>query len=123
MILFGMIVYASYFGAPVLFTLGWGNWVNDPKPRDIPSWFSLIGFGLANGSVALAIYTIGYAILIGAHYDDPRRIRLMGLGLIVSLAELAASIPGMWRKNALRWYAPALAVCMFLIWFAGAMGE
>ncbi|HWY68005.1 MAG TPA: hypothetical protein VNX88_05030 [Terriglobales bacterium] len=118
------IVLASYLGAPVLFTLGWSKWASNRKPKDIPSWFSLIGFGLANASIALALYTIVYMIVVGgSRYDDPRWVWFMDSGLIVSLAALLVSIPGMWRKNALRWYAPALAVCMFLIWFAGAMGR
>lgn len=122
--LYGILVFGSYLATPVLLTVGWGKWATNPKRNDVLSWFSLIAFALASGSAALVLASIVYIIWVGGlpHYD-PRLIRFFRWGLAVSLAAMAMSIPGLWRKNVLSWYALSLSACMLLIWFNGAVVE
>jgi hypothetical protein len=118
------LVLAAYVATPVLLTLGWSKWATSPKQNDVLSWTSLVGFGLATGSVALVPFAIAHSWTSGGlEYYDQELLKFFGWGMLVSVAALVASIPGLWRKNVLRWYAPALAVCILLIWFASAVGE
>ena len=111
-------------GAAVLLIQGWKKWATSPKRNDITSWCSLIGFGLATASLALAVYSLAYAYVIGGFpYYDPRLLRFYRWGGCLSFSGLVASIAGMWRTSTLRWYAPALATLMFLMWAAAAMAE
>lgn len=84
----------------MLLTVGWTTWATSPKRNDLLSWFSLSSFALASGSAALVVAAIAYIIWVGGlpHYD-PRLIRFIVWGLLVSLTALAASIPGLWRTQ------------------------
>ena len=122
--LYTFLVFASYMATPVLLTVGWTAWATSPKRNDLLSCFSLTSFALTSGSAALVVAAIAYIIWVGGlpHYD-PRLIRFIVWGLLVSLTALAASIPGLWRKSVLRWFAPSLSACMLLIWFNGLFLE
>src|SRR5438270_103354 len=91
--LYPMVSYLFIVGATLLVILGWRKWATVPKPHDIRSWLSLIGFGLASASVGLAVYSLVYAHLIGGFpYYDSRLLRFYRWGASLSFAGLMASI-------------------------------
>jgi hypothetical protein len=114
-----------FYGAAALILLvGWVKYVRALKHRDTFWFFSLTAISLATMSSALAVSSISYAHTIGGFpYYDPLLLRIFRWGFCLSLTAVIFALAGVWRKNALRWYAVALSTITLLFWFGSAMGE
>jgi hypothetical protein len=92
--------------------------------QTVSAVLSLVGFSLASTSGLLGILTAAYAILIRPFpFYDPVLLNIYRWGILISLSGIAFAVGGVWRRNPLRWYAPACAVGTLLFWFITASGE
>jgi len=114
---------ASCVVAPITLIWGWVRWVQRAKPRTIPSILSLFGFILATASAILSLYAIADAHVHPYGFYDPRLMKIMGWGMMLSLAGFLIALGGIWRTNSLRWYAPLCAIGTFAFWILAAAGE
>ncbi len=120
------IIYAiAVYGAlPATLLWGWVRWANCPQPRTLAPILTFVGFVLATLSALLAISTALYAGFAGGfRYYDPTLIKIFGLGLLLSLAGLAAGLGGVWRASAVRWHAPVCALGTLAFWLMAAASE
>ena len=78
----GINVFA-YLVGPVTLIWGWLRWSTRPKPRNIPSSLSLIGFVLASASALVGVASVVYAQIIhGFSFYDPRLMRILRWGVL-----------------------------------------
>jgi len=85
---------------------------------------SLIGFAFATASALLAISTEVYAKAIGGFtFYDPTLLRIYRYGALLSLSGIVFSFAGIWRTNALRWFALICSVGTLMYWFMMASSE
>ena len=113
-----------YVALPVALLRGWLHWAKQPKLMTPFSVLSMIGFSLASCSALLAFGGILYAHAIGGFpFYDPRLMTLYRWGGRLSVAGIALSIIGCFRRNTLRWYAPICSTGVFIFWFGAAMTE
>jgi hypothetical protein len=85
---------------------------------------ALAGFIVGSASALLALGGVLYGLAIGGFpYYDPRRLRIYGVGLLLSLAGLVASLLGLARPSPLRWHAPALSLAMLGLWLLWMQAE
>jgi len=123
-VFFGTLVFIGYIVAPVTLVWGWTRWAVERDPRTVSSVLSMIGFVSATASAALAVSAIIYANLIhGFRYYDPLLLRIFRSGILLSLTGILFSVGGLWRRNALRWYAPVSAFATLAFWVMAAAGE
>ena len=119
-----VLVIAAYSFAPVVLIIGWVHWSRRRQERRTLPMLSLASFVLGTASTFLAAGSQVYARAIGGFpYSDPRLMKIFQWGLYLSLAGLALSLVGIWKRSTLRWYAPALSCWMFLLWILWAMSE
>jgi hypothetical protein len=118
-----IVLVAIYVVLPGMFVWGWIRWSNDTSPRTIISNLSLSGFFLATASALLAIITAIWALVRPFPFYDPTLLKIFGLGSLLALLAICASLVGIWRKNALRWPALACGVGMLAFWIVAASGE
>jgi hypothetical protein len=114
----------GYLLAPIALVWGWIRWSRLPKIKTISSIFSLLGFLLATCSALLAIGSMIYSLRIGGFpFYDPRLMRMIRRGSLLSLAGFLFSLGGIWRGSSLRWLSPAGALGMLAFWICAAEGE
>lgn len=90
----------------------------------MPAVLALVGFILGSISALIAVCSSLYASARGGfRYYDPALITIYRTGFLLSLGGLASALGGLWKPNALRWYSPALSVCMILLWGIWMAGE
>jgi hypothetical protein len=119
-----LLIIAAYIGVPVILGWGWLRWSRHPRERNPLAALSLAGFVFASASALLAAGGVLYAGAIGGFpFYDPRLMRIYSYGLLLSLGAFLLSIPGMWRRNLLRWHAPGLSLAMLVLWVLWASGE
>jgi hypothetical protein len=123
-VFFLLIAILGYLVAPLTLIWGWLRWMTRPKLRTIPSLMSFIGFILASASALLALSALVYAALVhGFGFYDPRLMRIMAWGMLLSLAGFVFGICGIWRPNSLRWHSPISAICTLTFWFGVAESQ
>ena len=123
-LIFFVLAIAAYIAAPILLITGWIRWARHPQPRDIIPVLALAGFIVATASALLALGGVLYGLAIGGFpYYDPRLLRIYGVGLLLSLAGLIASLLGLARTSPLRWHAPALFLAMLVLWLLWMQAE
>ena len=107
----------------VTMVVGWAEWHSDPHQSGIFPNLSFIGMSLTSatvlGLIAFAIYAEAFGIRFSVHYEQLVRIykffaALCVLGFLFGLV-------GAWRRNPLRWYAPACAFLTASLWLIGAV--
>jgi hypothetical protein len=118
-----LLLVISDLGTPMMLIWGWIRWAQRSKMRSIPSILSFSGFVLATGSAILAISSIAYAQVHRFGFYDPSLMKIMGSGLMLSLAGFVFAVGGAWRNNSLRWHAPLCAFGTFAFWVLAAAGE
>jgi hypothetical protein len=103
--------------------VGWTEWYIDPHQSGIFPKLSLIGMSLTSATVlvliAFAVYAEAFGVTSSVHYELLVRIYkslapLCVLGFLFGLV-------GVWRRSALRWYAPACAFFTACLWLVGAL--
>ena len=115
---------AGYLLSPTILIWGWARWIRLPKQNTVAAVLSLCGFILATASALVAVSGMVYSFAIGGfQYYDPRLMKIMGVGGLLSLVSLILGLSGLWRANPLRWHAPVLAISTFAFWIAAAAGE
>jgi hypothetical protein len=118
-----LLLGVSYLVTPLLLIWGWARWARRSKLRTIPSVLSLSGFVLATSSAILAVSSIAYAQVHRFGFYDPSLMKIMGWGMMLSLAGFLFAVGGTWQKNSLRWHAPLCALGTFAFWILAAAGE
>ena len=114
----------AHLVAPVALIWGWLRWSAKPKQRTITSFLSLIGFIFASASALVAISSVIYAHMInGFGFYDPRLMRILRWGVVLSLGGLAFGIGGIWGQNSLRWHAPLCALGTLAFWIGVAESQ
>lgn len=118
----GLIVI--YVLLPCGLIWGWVRWAKSVKHPGMAAALSLAGFGFATASALLATGSLIYAHVIGGFgYYDPRLLRIYKWGALLSLAGTLLGVGGIWKQNALRWYAVGCSLGMLLFWAFAAAGE
>ena len=118
-----ILAILGYTVAPITCVWGWARWGQRPKLRTIPSILSLLGFTLASASALLAASAIAYAQIHNFAYYDPKLLKIMRGGVLLSLAGLVFGLSGIWKANPLRWHAPVSAVATLALWVLTASME
>jgi len=104
-------------------SVGWTGWFEKPRQTGIFPRFSFIGMSLSSATVfgllAFGIYAETFGVRFSVHYELLVRIYkflapLCVLGFLFGLV-------GVWRRSALRWWAPACAFCTACLWLVGAV--
>src|SRR5579862_9073475 len=114
----------EYVVLPAMTLWGWVRWLRRPKERTLPSASSLIGFALATVSIVLIVSSVLYARSVGGFpYGDPRLMRIMSCGGVLSLGSAAFAIGGVWGASSLRWFALVCALATLFFWFAAGIAE
>ena len=110
-------------GCLVTMVVGSTRRFEESRQAGIFSRFSLIGMSLSSATVfgllAFAIYAETFGVQFSVHYELLVRIYkflapLCVLGFLFGLA-------GVWRRGALRWYAPACAFFTACLWLVGSV--
>jgi hypothetical protein len=118
------LLVALHVALFIVFISGWERWVRRARIQIPVSKLSFMGFLLGTASALLAIGSALYAITIGGFgYREARLLKILAIGLLLSLAGLVLSICGIWRKSILRWHAPFLSFGMSLLWLVWTTGE
>jgi hypothetical protein len=86
LIISGTLAALGYVLAPIMLVWGWARWTQRSKPRTVPSILSLLGFVLASTSALLAVSAIAYAQIHAFPYYDPKLMKIMATGVLLSLA-------------------------------------
>lgn len=111
----------AYIGAPVTLVGGWMRWtMQRPKIWTALSVLSFIGFALASASAALALLTIGVAMLGGFGEGNALFYHVLAVGFVLSLTGLLFAVGGVWRENTLRWFAPSCAIGTCAFWLVAS---
>jgi hypothetical protein len=119
-----LLAITLYGGLPVILFTGWRRWVHHPPVQSRVLLLSLAGFALGTASIMLAIGALLYAGATGGfRYYAPALLRIYKFGLLLSLGGMTFALGGIWKRNALRWHAPALSIGMVLLWLLWASGE
>jgi hypothetical protein len=119
-----VVALAVYFLLPVVIVWGWARWIRRSKTLTITAGLSLAGFALATASGLLGVISVVYASWTGGFpFYDPRLMRIIRWGSLLSLVAFVFSLGGIWRSNSLRWIAPISALGTFFFWFASAIAE
>jgi hypothetical protein len=115
---------AGYVLSPTILIWGWVRWTRLPKQRTVTSALSLLAFVLATLSALVAVSGLIYSLAIGGFpYYDPRLMKIMAVGGLLSVGSLTFSLAGIWRSSSLRWHAPVSAIATLAFWLAAAAGE
>jgi hypothetical protein len=123
-VFFAILAALGWIVAPTLLIWGWIRWVRRPKRWTILSILSLVGFLLATASGLVAVSSVIYSGAIGGFaYYDPRLLRIIRVGSLLSMAGFIAGLGGMWRPSSLRWHGPVSALGMFAFWLGTAASE
>ncbi len=114
----------TYIAVPVMSVWDWVRWNKEKKPRNSIAVFSYASFGLATGSLMLAVCSISYSLATGGFaYYAPSLMRIFYWGFRISAIALILAFVAMWRRNPLRWNAAACSLGMLFFWSYSAMLE
>lgn len=114
----------GFLASPIMLAWGWIRFAKLPRLGTVGSILSLIGLILATASAALAVSSIGYAIVIrGFPYYDPRLMRIFRWGIFLSLGGIVLGTGGIGKRTSPRWHVPVSAVRMLVFWIVAAEGE
>lgn len=114
----------GYLLSPIILIWGWVRWLRLPKQKTVTSGLSFLGFILATLSALVAVSGMIYSLAIGGFpYYDPRLMKIMAVGGLLSLGGLTFGLSGIWRPNSLRWHAPVSAIATLAFWLAAVAGE
>ena len=119
----GTLAVLCYVIAPVVLVWGWARWAQRPKLRTVSSALSLLGFILASTSALLAVSAIVYARIHGFRFYDRLLLRIMAVGVVLSLGGFVLGISGVWKVSSLRWHTPVSALAMLAFWLLAASRE
>src|ERR1700675_1080335 len=121
---FGTLMAIGFLASPIMLAWGW-IWVAKlPRLGTAGSVLSLIGLILATASAALAVSSIGYAVVIrGFQYYDPRLMRIFRWGIFLSLGGIVLGTGGIGKRTSPRWHVPVSGVCVLVFWIVAAEGE
>ena len=123
-VIFGVLMILAYVLAPVALIWGWVRWTRSPKLKSVTSILSLCGFVLSTCSALLAVAMFVYAHAIGGFpFYDPRQMRMIRLGTLLSLTGFLCALGGIWRRSPLRWHAPVSALGTLAFWVIVGEGE
>jgi hypothetical protein len=123
-VVIGLMLVTVYLLTPLGFILGWTRFIQTWREFNPARIFSLTGFAFATASALLAIFSITYAQEIGGFsFYDPRLLRFLRTGSLLSLAAITLSLGGVWKRGPLRWLSPACSLGTLLFWLGAAMGE
>ena len=107
-----IIVYSllalAYLVTPLALLAVWIRWLKRTDARTPATTPSLISFALASSSALLAAFTLAQFHHFG--FYEPVLMRIYGTGVVLSCLSAVLALFGLWRRNTLRWYAPACAV-------------
>jgi len=106
----------AYFAGPVSLVWGWVRCSRLRKKTALASALSLTGFGLATASALLALSLAVYSRFHQFGFFDPKFARFCLWGTVLSLGGFVFALAGIWRKDPLRWFAPAAAMGTFAYW-------
>jgi hypothetical protein len=121
---FGTLMAIGFLALPIMLARGWIRFAKLPRLGTVGSVLSLIGLILATASAALAVSSIGYAVVIrGFPYYDPRLMRIFRWGIFLSLGGIVLGTGGIGKRTSARWHVPVSGVCMFVSWIVAAEGE
>lgn len=114
-----ILALLGYLVAPAMLVWGWMRWVKQrPRSWTVPSALSFIGFALASLSALLGLWVIAFANSGRPAYAINYPLLSWGVptGAGLSLAGLACSLVGLWRRSPARWQAPSSAIGMLAFW-------
>ena len=116
----------GYFLAPILLIWGWTRWnLRRTKQWTVSSALSFAGLVCSSSSAIFAICVILFANLGGflystgpVNYETNYRLILYCIWIGAALAAIGfvLAIGGLWRRNPLRWLAPASAIATLAFW-------
>jgi hypothetical protein len=116
----------GYFVAPSALAWGWVRWITQrPRLWTVSSTLSFVGFLLASVSAIFALGMVAYASAGGFEHTwnstsySPNYslfFRWMQRGEVLSLAAIAFSLGGIFKRSVIRWQAPASAVGTLAFW-------
>jgi hypothetical protein len=116
------LVVGGYVIAPVSLIWGWIRWIRSAKLWTLPSGFSLVGFSLSTISGLLFIASLIDARIVGGFpFYDPRLMRMIRWGMVLSIAAFLFAVCGVWRRSPLRWFSLWGSIGAFSLW--GVVGE
>jgi hypothetical protein len=96
---FGTLMAIGFLASPIMLAWGWIRFAKLPRLGTVGSVLSLIGLILATASAALAVSSIGYAVVIrGFPYYDPRLMRIFRWGIFLSLCGIVGN-RGHWKTD------------------------
>jgi len=118
------IVAGGYLLAPIVIIWGWVRWISKRDELGRPFFLSLIGFILSTASAMLAISMVAYAAASrGFPFYDPRLLRMVRWGFLLSLGGVVLGFTGVSARNALRWQAPLAGIGTLAFWLIAAASE
>ena len=114
----------GFLASPIMLAWAWIRFAKLPRLGTAGSVLSLIGLILATASAALAVSSIGYAVVIrGFQYYDPRLMRIFRWGIFLSLGGIVLGTGGIGKRTSPRWHVPVSGVCVLVFWIVAAEGE
>jgi hypothetical protein len=112
---FGTLMAIGFLASPIMLAWGWIRFAKLPRLGTVGSVLSLIGLILATASAALAVSSIGYAVVIrGFPYYDPRLMRIFRWGIFLSLGGIVLGAGSIGKRTSPRWHVPVSGVCMLV---------
>src|SRR4051812_49053602 len=94
------ITIAVLTSGPLLFISGWFLCIRRPREAGVFPALSLLGFVIGSLSTLLAAGAFVYGQAIGGFpYYDPRLLRIVRLGLILSLVAILFGLAGVWKRS------------------------
>lgn len=118
-----LLAVAAYFVTPVMLIWGWVRWIRQPKQKTPSAILSLTGFLLATASCLLAIIGWVWAMLAAFRFHDPRLLRIIGSGCLLSVFGVVLAVTGVSRTNSLRWHAVVCSLGTLFFWVLAIEGE
>ena len=119
--LYNFFYFPTLLAGPLMIAWGWFRFVRRGHMRDRKLWLPFAALLLATASSVLALGALLDARAIaGDPYSDPLFMRMLAIGIILSLTAFAAGLLGAAYRNPLRWLAPTASLCMFIFWFIAA---
>ena len=99
-VLYESVYFFTLLAGPLLIAWGWFRFVRRGRLQDRKSWLPLAALTLATASSLLAVGAMLYARAIaGFPFDDPRFMRVLAIGLMLSLTAFAAGLIGAAYRN------------------------
>ena len=115
--LMALMALLGYIVAPVTLISAWIRWISQPRHWSATSVCSFASLVLATASGMVAISSVVWAQAIGGFgWYDPRLMKMMAWGLLLSVSAVVLSFGGVWRRNELRWQSPVASIGTAAFW-------